>query len=226
MLSIVSSENSNLPENCNFRWTAHHVKEIFLALLPKKFTLDTMSKFSISFGPKGNDPKYQQMIGCSNYYVEDFDFEIFFNLTKSEQEEIILNKLEGALLNIGKKKFNADLDIIKSTISKVRESNFRMKILIKKLSRTSPSRKIKLNIYRILSKEDCESWLLEIINNKGKLLHNEWIGKHPGHLVRTDQFRTSEWNGNNFLIRDRFKDEVFKINISKFKNKCEAATLK
>jgi hypothetical protein len=40
----VSKQNINIP----FRWTAHHVREIFTALLPSKYTLDGSSLQMIS----------------------------------------------------------------------------------------------------------------------------------------------------------------------------------
>lgn len=85
-----------------FRWSAHHVKEIFLSCLPKGYTLDGSSKITITCGSRTDDePVYAQMLGTSRLYVEDFDFDFYKQATVEQRQEIILDLIVRSLREIG-----------------------------------------------------------------------------------------------------------------------------
>src|SRR4051812_43281500 len=99
-IAIEASRTALIPSEPVFRWTAHHVKEVFLALLPRRFILDGSGKVQITCGPRGNDIQYQQLLGTTNYYREEFAFQEYYAASPPEREEILLKTIEDALFDI------------------------------------------------------------------------------------------------------------------------------
>src|SRR5688572_18932080 len=79
-----------------FRWTTHHVREMFAALLPSGYVLDGSSVVQVTCGPRGEDPQYGQCLGSSEYFVEGFDFAAYARAPARDRELVILSTLESA----------------------------------------------------------------------------------------------------------------------------------
>jgi hypothetical protein len=213
-------KSNNITIACSsltFRQTSHHVGEIFIALLPTKYTLDGSSLFQITCGNSEEKPIYNRLayFGCSEYFVEEFDFNSYYNCSQAEQEKIILNMIESVLLQIAKDN-NSDTEVIKKTVQDIKDANFYMKIKIQKLCKKYSASKLRININRILSKEDGESWNLEVYNGKN-LVHEEYITKRPSYVDSRGTFFKSQWRGNVFSITDHIGlRESYKLDISPF----------
>jgi hypothetical protein len=217
-IRVEKIDNTNMVcSSLPFRLTAHHVKEIFIALLPSKYTLDGSSLFQITCGSSEGKPIYNRLpsFGCSEYFVEDFDFDSYYKYSQSEQEEIILDMIESVLLQIAEEN-NSDVEVIKKNVRDVKDSNFYIKIKIQKLCKRHPTSKMRVNINRILSKEDGESWSLEVYDGNN-LVHEEYITKRPSYVDNRGTFFKSQWRGDIFYITDHIGiRESYKFDMSPF----------
>src|SRR4051812_30577545 len=99
-LAVEASDLARLPKEPVFRWLVHHVREAFVTLLPAGFEVDASGKIQITCGPRGLSPQYEQVLGTSNYFVEDFDFKEFFAASPLERDELILATIETSLISI------------------------------------------------------------------------------------------------------------------------------
>lgn len=215
MLAIEASDGAQVPEGLVFRWAAHHVKEVYLALMPKKFVLDGSSKVQITCGPKGAELQYQQVLGASNYYAE-LDFALFNRVLPTERDEMALGVLEASLIAMGRCQrdwSDTKESVVNATAAMVRERDFRLCLPVRKLSKTLP-RKCKIDVYRNLSREDGEAWSCEI-RDKEKVIHKEWLGKRPNYLNRTDFYKRSGIVGSLFQIQCRLGIVVFELDVGK-----------
>ncbi len=219
MIAVEASCSAVVPNDPVFRWSVHHVKEVFLALLPPKFVLDGSSKVQITCGPRGQEAAYFQVLGATNYYQEEFDFDLYYAANAAEREELILTLLEKSFIEIATRVDDRPpslQDQILKAANEVRSLGFGLKLRSKKLSKSTPSRKLKLDIYRHLDRQVGEAWSVEIaIPNRG-LVHREWIGKVPNYLDLTDFYKTSKWDGNSFVIQDRLSKTVYQLDASRF----------
>lgn len=211
MMMVEAGEDAVFPEGFVFRWTTHHVKEIYIELLPQKFYLDGSSKLTITCGKCDFGSNYRQRLGTSQYCVEDFDFRDYCNSSPHLREITILRVIEQALCDIANL-HGGDISIIKQTADQVRMHNFTLTKCIPKLSKKYGD--IKLDIYRNLSKDYGETWSLEVVLNKTKqIIHRETIGKTPQYLDLRDFYKRSTIDGNCFIIYSRLGKEVYRYKI-------------
>ena len=56
-----------------FRWMAHHVKEIYMEMLPD-VVINGSQLIEIDCGPQGDEEIFDNILGSTNHFVEDFDF--------------------------------------------------------------------------------------------------------------------------------------------------------
>jgi hypothetical protein len=210
MVTIEASGKAILPKGFVFRWTAHHVKEIFMELMPSKFYLDGMSKVQITCGPSGNEPKYRRILGTSEYRVEDFDFRAYHESSARERESRILDVLEKTLCSIAEK-HGSDKSVIIESAEAVRKHSFLLKKKVSKLSKSIVDHRV--NVYRHLSKEDGEAWTLEVVDKKKRIMYEEIIGKKPNYLDMRDVYKKSSIEGGNFVIYNRLGKEVYRCKV-------------
>jgi hypothetical protein len=213
-LRVYSGRLVKLTNEVPFRWTTHHVTEIFISLLPKNYELDGSSLVQITCGLDEGQPTYRQMLGSSEYYIPDFDFQGYYNLSLEEREKYILGVIEKTLTEIARQ-YNANELIIFQTAEEVRRREFNLKIHIKKLSKKFPGRALKIDVYRHLSKEGGEDWTLEVIQSK-EVVHKEFMRQRPNSLDLRDYFKKSEWNGHDFIVFSKPNKEVYRFNVSAF----------
>ncbi len=204
-----------------FRWTCHHVKEIFLTSLPRKFSLDGSRKIQITCGRDPDTPTYSKVSGVTNYQVADFGFHDYYASKPHEREKAILQLLRDSFIDIiahcGEREAKAEKKrIVLDATNKVVSCNFRRKIAVKKLSRAVPSLPLKVQIYRVLSQEDGESWCCEVERNAKDLLFSEWMGKHPEYLYGAGLYATSEFDADVFRVFDNLGKRTYELDMTRF----------
>jgi hypothetical protein len=213
-LRILTLEVSKKLKSSHFNWTVHHIQEIYLQLFPKDIKINNSTKIAIVFGPIGNEPVWNDVLGVTSYYIESFDFNNFYGLNKIEQENLILEIVNNALINISEKNGeNQDViqKIIKATNS-VKDIKFNMKIDIKKLSKISLDKKYRINIYRILNKDVGEGWKYIKSNRKTKeIIEEHWINEIPDYRDLTDYYKKSEITNDGYILYDNLGVIVYKI---------------
>ena len=75
----------------------------------------------------------------------------------------------------------------------VKERDFSFSREIKKLSRSTPCRKLRFTVSRHLNREVGEGWSIEISKKNKEIVDRQWIGYVPDFLDRTEQYRLSRW---------------------------------
>ncbi|OCG00897.1 hypothetical protein A9G12_02980 [Gilliamella sp. wkB112] len=195
---------------------AYYIKEIYMALLPK-ININNSSKIEIIFGAKSEDDvEWDNMLGVTSIFVEDFDFKSFYSIPSSAQELTILNYIDIKLQEIVSRTSNQahTIELIKETSKKVVETNFALKILIKKLSKGLFNRKYNINIYRILNREVGEGWLLEVIDKKESIIYKEWLEETPNYLDRRDYYGKALLQSNTYVIFNKLGQKTFSVDLS------------
>jgi hypothetical protein len=200
-----------------FRWTAHHVIQIFTSLLPPKYNLDGSSLFQITLGSSGGKPIYSNLLGSSELYIEDFDFDLYNESSSLQQEQIILDLIEHTLLLISRKN-DGDVETIKKTVELTKSTEFYQKTKIKKLCKKHSQCHLNIDIYRVLSKKHGESWSIEILN-KNKLIHEKYMTEIPSYMDCREIFSKSQWQDSLFVVTDRTGRKTFEIDTSQFSSK-------
>ncbi len=214
-LALEASHSAKLPEGFVFRWTAHHVKEIFHACLPPKFVLDGSSKLQITCGPRAGDPKYVQMTGASNYYVDQFDFSTYIDSSPSERETMILKVLVDSFCDIVSMN-NRDVGEIVTAGNAVIENNFQLSRECKNLRKRIRGTRLSVRVFRGLSKEFGESWSFQIRRDSSEIIHSGIIGSCPGFLDMRDFYKSATYSDGRFVIRDRLKAVAFSLDLAPY----------
>ena len=213
ILVLEESQSANLPKNAiPFRWLTHHVSEIYLNLLPK-INVNNSRKIVLNFGNQGNDVAFNSVLGCTNIFIEDFDFEKFYSSSTGEQELILIDAIKANLVSIYKRTNNnpEDIQSIIAIADKVIEIEFNLEIPIKKLQKVTKDKQKRIEIYRVLNAEVGEAWKCKIINQKdNSLLAEHWINEVPSYLDRVDYFKKAEIKENIYTIYNHLGNVTYK----------------
>jgi hypothetical protein len=201
-----------------FHWTGHHVKEIFLNNLPRHYDLNGTSQITLICGPRpAKDHEYTEVLGTSALYIEDFDFERYIRAIARHREETILDVLESSFVRIATEK-RTSVDVIREAAAAVRQSAFSLRLPIKKLSRSTSDRSMRIDVLRNLSFDDGEAWSAEVSDRTGRLLSTEWITPRPHYLDRTEHFSESRWVGNEFqILYGRLNRVEYRLDVTKYR---------
>ena len=116
---------------------AHHVAEIYIYLLPK-ININESSKITLEFGASTpNDVSFDAMLGCTNVFIEDFDFVEFYKSDTIKRDTMLVNEITKNLIRIYKRRNNReeDIQVILSTAEKVVATEFNLDIPIKRLQK-------------------------------------------------------------------------------------------
>ncbi len=183
-LVIQESRLAATPDGEPFRWTTHHVAEVFLALLPKQFVLDGSVKVQITCGPRGDEPKCQQMLGSTEYFNEGFDFNFYYDQPPCDRQEVILRLIEDSFIDIMSycDPLEGTRFQLRDTVAAVREHDFALSIPSHKLSRSAPGRKVRVNVFRNLSHELGEVWSIRVVGATNRSSMKDGLGRRPDHL--------------------------------------------
>ena len=197
-----------------FRWIVYHVKELFMAFLPK-IEINNSSKIQIDFGAKDDEEEYDNFLGVTNTFVEDFNFEAFYNLDKRSQEHMILNIIVNTLCEISQRQGEdiEKVNIIKETANRVIESNFDLTVHIKRLSKKSPNKLYSVNVYKCLKATCGEAWRCDIENTKSGDVTQKWMTKVPDFIDRRDWYKKVKITDTEYIIYDSFSKVVFQTNL-------------
>ena len=187
---------------------AFHVTEVFMHFLPR-IDLDGSSKLTIFFKPiKENERQYMknEFQGVSWCYVNETEIERHRKLNRVDEEEYYLNIIVDTLKTIAQTDGRPEeiSDIIEKTAQTVRACGFELVLHIKKLSKTSSDGQYRANVYRHISRLG-ESWYVEIKDrNKNISRHCIDLLKKPTFISQTGVFVLSGWEGDRFVVTDRF----------------------
>ncbi len=77
MLILQESDAAALNESICIRHLGHHITQIFMTLLPK-VNINGSSKIVVSLGPRGDEDVFDNVLGVTNIFIEDFDFKLFY----------------------------------------------------------------------------------------------------------------------------------------------------
>ncbi|MBD8095476.1 hypothetical protein IFT48_36345 [Pseudomonas fluorescens] len=209
LLTLQESDASVLIEGVHIRQFSHHITQIFMTLLPK-IDINGSSKIVISLGPRNDEDLFDNVLGVTNIFMENFDFKKFTSLDRFNQDKLLLEQLRHALVVIAtkKEKNSTIVDIINSTAEAVMNTHFELETLVKKLSKTSKNKQHKVNIYRVLNATVGEGWLCEVQNQIKK---KTWMHELPGFIDRSDLFKSAEINEQCYQIRNRLGNVVFEL---------------
>lgn len=210
-LSIHSGSFAEMPQGFkarDFNFSCHHVQEIFLLNMPRKYTLDGMAKTNIECGRSSEEQKYVQLIDVNKYTVEDFDMYAYFEAQPERRQEIVLETIKNALLDIAGM-FGADEGPIIAAHDAVQECGYRQ-VFETKLTRSTKSRKTKLRVCREINSSG-DDWYILFSNRGGDILKKEYIAKSTTFLDASYKYYKSGWDGNEYYICDRLGDRVYSI---------------
>lgn len=209
MLTLQESDASALTDGVRIRQLSHHITQIFMTLLPK-VEINGSSKIVISLGPRGDEDLFDNVLGVTNIFIENFDFKKFLSLDRLNQDKKLLEELRLALVAIAIRKDSnsASVEIINSTAEAVSELQFELETPIKKLSKISKDKKRKINIYRLLNAQVGEGWYYE---ENSPTANKIWTHELPGFIDRSDLFKSSEINEDSYQIKNRLGKVVFEV---------------
>ncbi len=196
-----------------FRWTVHHVREIFTRLLPFGFALDGSSVVQLTFGPGGGELPYRQVLGCSEFLVEDFDFAGYAIAPPKVREGMLLDAVEGALHRIASP-VGKERSVIAATALAVRERSFRLEYEIKKLRKLLAGSRDVVRVYRSLSADHGESWFCRRFSATGSLRGEYVMGQSPGYLNRSDLYCSALVQGRQYCTFSRLGKETFRFDVT------------
>jgi hypothetical protein len=219
-LSIYASHYAEMPKGHSmrdFNFSTHAVQEIFLTFMPRKYLLDGMAKTNLTLGPRNGDRHYAQLLNVNIYYVEDFDFRAYFAASTQERDEMLLAALEKGLLDIAGRS-SANAEPIRKAIAETRACGCERRYIIKRLSRMTKSRMLKLNVFRHVL-HGAESWGIDITNRKGDVLETRWIAEKTDWFRAGNNYRRSMLKGDNFILLDFIGRQSYKLNVAKIEGK-------
>ena len=195
-----------------FRWMAHHVAEIYIYLLPK-ININESSKITLEFGASTpNDVFFDAMLGCTNVFIEDFDFVEFYKSDTIKRDTMLVNEITKNLIRIYKRRNNReeDIQVILSTAEKVVATEFNLDIPIKRLQKKGKDKKIE--VHRILNSKVGEAWKCIVIETESPFnIREVWMTNLPNFLDRTDYFNKLELKDDRCVIYNKLGNVSFQI---------------
>jgi hypothetical protein len=213
--SSLVSDHGVVAPGLVFRWTAHHVREIFSALLPRGFVLDGSSVIQITCGPRGEEPQYTQLLGTSEYFVEDFDFVSYTKGDSAARERIILATVQRALCDIADRA-GAEKAELNRTIAAVNECGFHLSTEVLKLRKALRPSGCSLRVFRCLCASLGETWLARVVRRDDVVIAETVMGASPDYLDRRDYFKLARLIGEEYVVHDRLDKETFRLDVSQF----------
>lgn len=197
----------------SFHPNAHHVRQLLMHFLPSDFVLDGSSLLSVIFGEKpADEAQCSQVLGCTSYYVEDFDIGAYMACSPSAQQERMLLELTAVLVRLA-----SDPDAVIQAACRVRDCAFAFHIPVRKLWRSSPDKQYRVEVYRCLGPAICEVWQAHLVDKSGKPLAVDGITGTPGYLDRTSHFSKSRWDGRLFqIVHTTMNSVVYSLDTTRY----------
>ncbi|MGY2373663.1 hypothetical protein ACW9IB_04080 [Pseudomonas sp. SDO524_S393] len=209
LLTLQESDISAKRDGIRVRQLSHHITQIFMELLPK-IEINGSSKIVVSLGPRGDEDLFDNVLGVTNIFIENFDFDNFLSMNRVNQDKQLLEELRQALIAIATKreKNSTTVNIINSTADAVLQSHFELETQIKKLSKSSKDKKRKFSVYRIFNSAVGEGWYCKEDSNQKE---KTWMHELPSFIDRQDFFKTAEINENGYHVKNRLGKITFEI---------------
>ncbi|WP_225209942.1 hypothetical protein [Xanthomonas bonasiae] len=138
LLVLQESDAAVLPEGICIRRLSHHITQMFMALLPTA-EINGSSKIVVSLGPRGEEDAFDNVLGVTQVFVEDFDFEHFLSLGRPGQDIRLLEALRGALLAIATSRGGNDVlvKLVDSTADAILNAGLQLLVPIGRLAKRS-----------------------------------------------------------------------------------------
>lgn len=184
----------------SFHPSAHHVRELLLHFLPSGFVLDGSSVITVIFGRKReSDLQWHQVLGITFYYIEAFDIAAYMALSPKEKQECILSSVTAVLVKIAEHA-GSDPAAIMHAAQCVRNCGFAVRIPIKKLWRSTPDRRFRIEVYRCLGMLIGEVWEAHVFDKAHTLLGVDYLTPRRSNAERTTHFSKSRWQGDIYEV--------------------------
>ena len=215
-ISLGASNLARLPRGRSIRQfnvSAHHVQEIFLVFMPRRYTLDGAGQLNIDLGPRGDEPKYLRLGDVSVFHYEDFGFGEYFSAQPVDRSEMILTALERSALSVAKR-FSADPAPIRAAAKKTRAHGFELKYYVDHLSKLTRSRKVRLNVFRHILQSG-ESWGIDVCDRDGRVHKKLPLARKVGYVEASTKYHRSALTPAGFRIVSRSGARVYEIDTEK-----------
>ncbi len=211
-------KNTTKEKTFLFRQSCHYVKEIFLALLPKRFYLDGSSKLAIVCGDRGTDPMYRSILGVAVYYHEQFDLESHLSLSMHDKEQYLINLTRTTCHDIYRinNHHGNEPEMVNTVLDTIVANDFSVKIRSKKLSTSIREHKLFIDVFRNINRNVGELWTVEIRRGKNMMIEVVNMHNSPSYMVWTDRYKKSAILDNIFTIYDNLGYVTFTMDITKY----------
>lgn len=214
MLVLQASDSITLPGGVHIRQMTHHITQMFMALLPR-VDINGSSKVVVVLGPRGEQDLFDNVLGVTSIFIEDFDFDGFLSLDLASQDVKLLDALRGALIAVATRRGENEnaVEAINSTADAVVQSDFQLVTLIKKLSKVDKNKKQKINAFRELNSRVGERWYCEVISQQNNERREADMNDVPGFIDRSELFKSAEVDGSAYRVKNRMGKVVFDIQL-------------
>jgi hypothetical protein len=199
--SEFSQEFSNGKSKLDFNKTTKVVQDIFWYRIPKKFEFDGIGKLNIRITSGIPEMKYKETaFGFAQYTYGKFNFSEYFELSRNEQNQVILEILQKAILDILKVSPKKATELIEIT-ENIKESEFEFETEDKKLSKWNRKRNFRgLITYKI--DENGQNAFFKLSDKNGNTLIQEHILKNRIYDFHNNLYK-STWKESKFQIFNR-----------------------
>ncbi|MFC4923379.1 hypothetical protein [Delftia deserti] len=210
LLTLHESDLATLPDGVYIRRLTHPITEMFMALLPA-VEINGSSKIAVVLGPQGEAEAFDNVLGVTAVFVEDFDFAHFLAQDRAAQNQQLLELLRQCLMDIAHRKGPnlQAVQAINAAADAVVQSQFQLTLPIKKLGKRSKDRKSRVEVFRRLDSEVGEAWYCEVTRAGQSTPQKLWMSDVPGFIDRRDYFKTAEISGNSYIAKSRLGWVVF-----------------
>jgi hypothetical protein len=212
---LMPSDGAALPAGRSFHGKTHHVVEMFTHLLPEGFDLDGSAKVTITCGPRGPESPYQQLMGTSHYFVEDFDFGRFFSISGEERDKMTLRTIHDVLTDIALRRGREEVVVVLAAIARsIEASGFQMELPMRRLTQVRNTWGWRIHVSRRLDRESGESWIAELLDHGGNRLAQKGMTQPSGGLDRRHLFHQAQLDGRVYSVMNRFGKRVFEWDLA------------
>lgn len=154
----------------------------------------------------------------SLYYLEPEDIAALDKADQNTEPMVMWEILRKALLDIVERNHGTSKTVenIEQAFARILDSGFVREERINRLTKRAGNTGFTAQVYRILSSEKGEGWYVQIVDRRGELLCRTAIDERTRYVDRLGSrlYAKAEWQGDAFVIRERFGKEVFRIDVS------------
>lgn len=210
-----NAEHEKKNNTMSIRAMTYYITEIFMHFL-LKIDLDGSGKLVIYFYDRPDlEPQYEcdKYFHVSWYNVDKSVIDKFAQLEKGEYDEFFLNIVVDVCKYIALSNNREELiEVIEQAAIKVRECNFELELLQKKLSKLSDNRRYKANVYRNVNRQG-EIWYVVAEDKINKTSTRYEIMNSYSSISKTELFKKSYWEDEKFILADRFDRVVGSVEV-------------